>query len=228
MKKKAILISAVIAVVCAAVVVGASFALFSKQSDVETYLSAGELNATLVRTDLKGVFVDENGILGKEKTVDADVDLTNTDSASGTAFMFGDESSPVYNVPGVWEEATLQLTNTGNVAFDSTLTFSFVANAPSADTPESRLADKLVVTVSDNLGSVLKTGSLTEVVNGGAIALNTRQLAGGSFVFRIKIELPYESGSADDGTGETIMNANLRFTFTVTATQTVEEGAISD
>ena len=104
MKKKAILISAVIAVVCAAVVVGASFALFSKRSDVETYLSAGELNATLVRTDLKGVFVDENGILGKEKTVDTDVDLTTTDSASGSAFMFGDESSPVYNVPGVADQ----------------------------------------------------------------------------------------------------------------------------
>lgn len=228
MKSKAIMISAAVVLLCAAIVIGASFALFSQQTAVETYLSAGRLSANLVRTDLKGQFVDGNGILGAETTVDEDVDLSDTDNTTNAAFAFGSNSSVIYNVPGVWEEAFFRLTNSGNVAFDSTLAFSFVDNAPSADTPESRLADKLVVTVSDNLGSVLKTGSLTEVVNGGAITLNTRQLAGGSFVFRIKIELPYESDSADDGTGETIMNANLRFTFTVTATQTVEEGAISD
>lgn len=227
MKKKAILISAVIAVVCAAVVVGASFALFSKRSDVETYLSAGELNATLVRTDLKGVFVDENGILGKEKTVDTDVDLTNTDSASGSAFMFGDETSPVYNVPGVWEEATLQLTNTGNVAFDSSIVFSYTGTAPKAGTPEYVLASKLVVTVSDNTRT-LKTGTLAQIISGGVIDLNARQLASQSYAFKIKIELPYESEVVDDGTGNTIMNANLKFTFTVTATQTVEDGAITE
>ena len=220
MKKKAILISAVIAVVCAAVVVGASFALFSKRSDVETYLSAGELNATLVRTDLKGVFVDENGILGKEKTVDTDVDLTTTDSASGSAFMFGDESSPVYNVPGVWEEATLQLTNTGNVAFDSSIVFSYTGTAPKAGTPEYLLASKLKITVSSSEGTVIKTDSLAEVVSAGKIELDSAQLAGEKYVFKIKVELPYEADVTDNGTaGSTIMNAALKFTFTINAVQ---------
>ena len=70
MKSKAIMFSAAVVLLCAAVVIGASFALFSQQTAVETYLSAGRLSANLVRTDLKGQFVDGNGILGAETTVD--------------------------------------------------------------------------------------------------------------------------------------------------------------
>ena len=221
------MVSAVIAVLCAAIVVGASFALFSQNASVETYLSAGELSAALVRTDLSGQFVDKNGILGTETTVDEDVNLTALDNTTNAAFSFGDDVSPVYNVPGVWEEAAFSLTNSGNVAFDSALQFAFVDEAPEEGTPEYVLASKLVVTVSDNTRT-LKTGTLAQIISGGVIDLNARQLASQSYAFKIKIELPYESEVVDDGTGNTIMNANLKFTFTVTATQTVEDGAITE
>lgn len=227
MQKKAVLASVLIALVCVTVLVAASVALFSQSATVDTYLNAGELKISLVRTDLKGRFADKNGVLSAEKTFTEDVDLTDAEATGNSAFKFGNEQSPVFNVPGVWEEAWLKLTNLGNVAFDYSLTFIYgEESAPVSGTPEYNLANKLLVTVSLPDGTPIKSGTLAQTVQDGKLELGTITATNAHATIRVKVELPYEADSVDDGTGDTVMNANLKFGFVITATQHVA-GAIN-
>ena len=86
-----------------------------------------------------------------------------------------------------------------------------------------RLADKLLVTITDSKGEVLTEAgtTLTDIVAQGAVALGSISSPNAKYTFRLKIELPLEEGTWDDGAGATIMNAALAFNITVSATQKV-------
>ena len=217
-KSKAIIISVVLAVMSFIILITASVALFSDSVTVVNYLQAGTLEIGLARTQLTGRTADENGIL--QVTTDLErVDRTNvqTDDPNDTVFDLGAQS-----VPGVWQEATLEIENRGTVAFDYAVTF-FFAEAPAAGSAAERLAQSLLVTVTDAQGEVLteEGTTLADVVAQGAIPLGSISSPNAKYTFRLKIELPLAEDVWDTGAGETIMNGALFFNITVTATQKV-------
>lgn len=218
-KSKAIVMSVLVALMSAVILVTASFALFSDSATVVNYLQAGTLEIGLARTNLTGRTADENGVLQAVATDTARVDLTEaqTDDPDDTVFTFGGNS-----VPGVWQEATLEIENRGSVAFDYSVAF-FYAETPADNSPEQRLAGKLLVTVTDAEGNVLTDPgtTLAGMVERGALPLGSVSAANETQTFLLKVELPLESDVLDDGAGATIMNADLSFNVTVTATQKV-------
>lgn len=218
-KSKAIIVTMLLALMSAIILVTASVALFSDSVTVENYLQAGTLEVGLARTSLTGQVADGKGVLQQETTDSERVDLTavQTDDAKDSVFTFG-----TCGVPGMWQEATLEIENRGSIAFDYTVAFFFV-RTPEAGSAEERLAGKLLVTVTDAEGNVLTDAgtTLAGIIERGALALGTVSEAGEKQTFRLKVELPMEEGVLDDGTADTIMNAELSFNITVSATQKV-------
>ena len=216
-KSKAIITTILLALMSAIILVTASVALFSKSVTVENYLQAGTLEVGLARTSLRGQVPDADGVLQQETTNSERVDLTaaQTDDENDSVFTFGTSG-----VPGMWQEATLEIENRGNVAFDYSVAF-FFTSTPEAGSAEERLAGKLLVT--DAQGNVLTDAgtTLAGIIERGALPLGSVIEEGEKQMFCLKVELPLEENVLDDGSGETIMNAQLSFNVTVTATQKV-------
>ena len=217
-KSRAIIMSVVLALMSAIILITASVALFSDSVTVVNYLQAGTLDIGLARTQLSGYTADENGILQFSSNLER-VDLTDaqTDDPDDTVFNLGAQS-----IPGTWQEATLEIENRGTVAFDYSVAF-FFSKVPEEGSAAARLADKLLVTITDSKGEVLTEAgtTLTDIVAQGAVALGSISSPNAKYTFRLKIELPLEEGTWDDGAGATIMNAALAFNITVSATQKV-------
>ena len=156
-KSKAIITTILLALMSAIILVTASVALFSKSVTVENYLQAGTLEVGLARTSLRGQIPDADGVLQQETTSSDRVDLTaaQTDDENDSVFTFGTSG-----VPGMWQEATLEIENRGNVAFDYSVAF-FFTSTPEAGSAEERLAGKLLVTVTDAQGNVLTDAGTT-------------------------------------------------------------------
>lgn len=218
-KSKAIITTILLALMSAIILVTASVALFSKSVTVENYLQAGTLEVGLARTSLRGQIPDADGVLQQETTSSDRVDLTaaQTDDENDSVFTFGTSG-----VPGMWQEATLEIENRGNVAFDYSVAF-FFTSTPEAGSAEERLAGKLLVTVTDAQGNVLtdEGTTLAGIIERGALPLGSVIEEGEKQMFCLKVELPLEENVLDDGSGETIMNAKLSFNITVAATQKV-------
>ena len=124
--------------------------------------------------------------------------------------------------PGHGRRPRWRSKNRGTVAFDYSVAF-FFSEVPEEGSAAARLADKLLVTITDSKGEVLTEAgtTLTDIVAQGAVALGSISSPNAKYTFRLKIELPLEEGTWDDGAGATIMNAALAFNITVSATQKV-------
>ena len=217
-KSKAIILSAVLALMSAIILITASVALFSDSVTVVNYLQAGTLEIGLARVQLNGRTADENGVLTVSSNMER-VDLTDaqTDDPDDNVFTFGEQS-----IPGTWQEATLEIENRGSVAFDYSVAF-FFAETPAENSAAARLADKLLVTVTAGEGNVLTEANTTlaQIVEQGAVSVGSITAANETQTFKLKVELPLEEGVLDDGTGETIMSGALSFNITVMARQKV-------
>ena len=74
--KKILTIYCSIVLICLTAIIGASYALFNQTISVGNHLQAGNLEASLTRTNLEYAVLDSEGVLTKT-TVDTDVDFTN-------------------------------------------------------------------------------------------------------------------------------------------------------
>lgn len=150
-KKRILLTASAIILLCLTILVGATLGLFSDGVTVHNHLQAGDLEADLWRTNLEYVDINEYGQLRK-KTVDTDVNLSNTTLAEKN--IFGLENSNMKIAPRSYFKADLQIRNTGNVAFDYTVKLVFTGDTKL--TVNEALADQLLVTITHK-GAAVKT-----------------------------------------------------------------------
>lgn len=109
-RKRVLLISGAIILLCITIISGMTFALFTDQENVHNHLKAGDLDITLVRTNLKSTRLTERGFF--ETVTDSQTkDFTNNKDEN----VFGLDGELV--VPLSEYEADLKLTNHGDVAF---------------------------------------------------------------------------------------------------------------
>ncbi len=112
-KVRTLVLASMMIMLCMAMLVGGSYALWSMDKTYVNHLQAGELALTLERTALtKHVLNGETGYLD-EITDDSTVDFTN----NRTANVFGIENGEIV-VPMSSYEATMKITNNGDVAFE--------------------------------------------------------------------------------------------------------------
>lgn len=145
-RKRVILTSCSIILLCTAIIVGVTFALFSEQIALTNHLKAGELAITLTRTNLKYSTLDSEGYL-KEITVEDDEDFTASNSRDKNIFNVGDGT---LIAPGSYFESTMKLTNNGNVAFTYEVSLAF-----NDEKSGKNIADQILITVTDTEGNLL-------------------------------------------------------------------------
>lgn len=199
-RARALAMAALVCVLCLGVLVAASFALFSSSSQTNNHIQAGKLEVGFYRTGSSGVRLAEGGLLEtySEKFAESDyVDL-------------GKDGSSVFNwseaVPGMREQADLLVRNSGDVAFDYSITVVFGDAVNSA-----ALLSQLRVTVT--AGGKETAFLLSDSGAQNAVALGSLK-AGASAEF--SVELEFVAGTEIDNSA---MGTSAQFDLTLSAVQ---------
>lgn len=223
-KKKISLIIAITSlIVCVAVVVGVTYALFSEKIIVKNHLEVGKFKAQLVRTNLTYTKLDDNGRI-VTVTVEDDKDFTE----ATTEGIFGEAIQNLKIVPGTYFEADLELTNQGDVAFDYYVTLDLIAGYDSEmnESVFNALAEQMLVTITypDNSTSTCylsdcKDGQTFDILNGIAYDVtNGRNMTtadGEIEAFTVKVEFL----DLDEELNNLTKGQSVEFDITVRAVQ---------
>ena len=208
-KLRAVLVSALMIMMCTVLLVSGTYALFSSGAKVENHLQAGTLQLKLERTHLEKYRLDE--VTGYQK---AEEDNTLKDfSVPNTQNVFGIGENELV-APTSSYEATMKLSNNGSVAFDYKVCLKLTSVS-------NELAKQMKVYVDGvATGKYLSDyiqdgdGNLVEIVS-GKMAKNDA-----AKVFKIKIE--FENITTDE-TNNKAQNLEVKFDMIVTAVQRVAE-----
>ena len=113
-RKRAILVSGAMILLCLTVLIGTTWALFTDRQEVRTHLQAGDMDITLKRVELSKTTLDSDGYL-VTKPVAGVVDFTNTTiTAQQNVFALTGEEKIV---PGTSYTAKMRIENHSDVAF---------------------------------------------------------------------------------------------------------------
>lgn len=200
-KKKVLLISCSVIMLCICIVAGMSYALFTDSITVSNHLRAGNLKVGLTRTNLEYSVLNANGEL-ETKTVSNSVDLT-----SSTGNAFGIDKTNTRIVPGSYFQTDLQIENNGNTAFTYGVTIRL-------NSTSNKLAEQMKVMLLDAEGHVVESKTFSELGANGWTLNSGRVLAGETAEkFTVRVEF------VDNGNNNAAMNLTADFDLVVTATQ---------
>lgn len=149
-RKRTLLISGSVILLCLTVITGMTLALFSDDEAVQNHLKAGDLDITLVRTKLTSTYLTERGFL--DTITDTKVkDFTNSTNEN----VFALDEALI--VPGSKYVAEMQVSNHSDVAFGYWVEIVYTGAA------DIDLAEQIKVTVntaeSKRLNQGLMVGS---------------------------------------------------------------------
>lgn len=208
-KIKTLVLASVMIMLCAAMIVGGTYALWSDSVTVTNHLSAGKLDVKLERTYL------EKHMLGDDMRM---TDTTNSDvvnfSESTTENVFGIGSNELI-VPTSSYSARLKLTNEGNVAVDYTVKIIVKDNSG------QDLAKQLKVSIGneENGNVTYDEGQFLASEGNDGVEYLTYTIAGGSMYttateFWVKVEFV-----DDDAINNEAQTQEVFFDLLVEATQ---------
>ena len=141
-RRRDILISCSIILLCLAIVVGVSYALFTDSVSVQNHLQAGTLDVKLYRTNLKYNVLDNEDGYFNEITDNSTVEFTNSTNEN----IFGINTQNAKIAPGSYFEADLKLENNGDVAFTYGVKIKMLNDTDN----EYDLEDQLMVTITQD------------------------------------------------------------------------------
>lgn len=177
-KKRALLVSCAVIVLCLCIIAGMSYALFSDRVSVGNHLQAGNLKVSLKRTNLEYCVLNSDGVL-ETKTDTTSLDLTNKTGKN----VFGLDSENIRIAPTSYFDATLEIANGGNTAFTYSVTVQ-LADAYK----NSELAKQLKVTVYNAKGDVVKSEMLDKLDSATIPVGATITVNGEKQTFRVRVE----------------------------------------
>lgn len=195
--KKILALSCVIIMLCTTIIVGASYALFNETISVGNHLQAGNLDATLTRTNLKYAVLDTDGVL---RTYEDGDDADFTGITTKNIFGLSGESKIV---PGSYFEAEMNLANKGTVAFDYAIEIKLLGE-------DNDLADQLQVTVVTANGT--ETLKLADI-DGKLVVSEGRMPMNQNLTFTVRVEF------IDGQNNNAAQNQTCAFDLVVTAVQ---------
>ena len=200
-KVRTLLVACVMIMLCAAMIVGGTYALWSDNVTVENHLTSGTLQVKLERISLTKTYLDdETGYLvtaGPDTTI---VDFTDTNTADDNVFGIEDEKV----VPCSEYEAKLRLTNNGDVAF----TYDVIIKLNSAS---NALAEQLKVYIDGE-----DKGTLDQYAVDGKAVISTQTMAKNDAAkeFTVKIQFINANNINNDA-----QNKEVKFDLLVNAVQ---------
>ncbi|MBQ7977941.1 MAG: hypothetical protein IJ301_05090 [Clostridia bacterium] len=200
-KVRTLLVACVMIMLCAAMIVGGTYALWSDNVTVENHLTSGTLQVKLERISLTKTYLDdETGYLvtaGPDTTI---VDFTDTNTADDNVFGIEDEKV----VPCSEYEAKLRLTNNGDVAF----TYDVIVKLNSAS---NALAEQLKVYIDGE-----DKGTLDQYAVDGKAIISTQTMAKNDTAkeFTVKIQFINDNNINNDA-----QDKEVKFDLLVNAVQ---------
>ena len=158
-KKRALLVSGAIILLCMCIIVGMTYALFTDTQTVTNHLKAGDMKITLKRVELTKKTLDASGYLAEtqvQKATDAPVDFTNPTDENVFGLQTDDEGKVTEKiVPGSKFVAKMEISNDGSksdVAYDYWIEIVLNVEGLSAEEIEAlKLDEQLQVTVDSEL-----------------------------------------------------------------------------
>lgn len=198
-KTRTILAACLTTMVCIAMIVVGTYALFTDSVDLSNHLQAGTLKVKLERTNLKWAKLDSAGYL---ETGEDAATKDFTEPTTDNIFGIGED---VLVVPGAYYQATLKLTNNGSVAFDYTVKIVLKSNS-------NALAEQLIVTVDGDAATAKALSAGENVVSSGSL---DKTDSNRSKEFTIKIEF------ADVEDNNDAQELTVNFDLVVVAVQKV-------
>ena len=147
-RKRVLLMSASMILLCMCVIVGATYALFTDTETVANHLQAGNLDVKFERTYLEYTVLNDEGMM-IVKTVEDDADFTETNLSTANIFGITDDSKIV---PGSYVKAELKVSHDRDVDDipDSNVAFDYKVFIKLDKNSYNDLADQLYVTVTNN------------------------------------------------------------------------------
>ena len=154
-RKRTLLVSGSVVLLCLTVITGMTFALFSDEEVVNNHLKAGDLDITLTRTKLTSTYLTERGFL------DTVTDETDKDFTNGTdENVFALDGAVI--VPQSKYIAEMQVSNNSDVAFGYWVEIVYTGKA------NIELSEQIDITVnteqSKRLNQGLMVGSASEPI----------------------------------------------------------------
>lgn len=173
-KKQSILILSLVTVLLAlALVVGATYALFSTSSTVTNHLEAGTLKLQLYRTRHEQTALQADGTLETKTFTNEAVDFTHETEKNIFDIQEGD-----LVVPGSKYSADMRIDNVGNVAFGYWIEVVLKVDGQLVN-PNLALAEQLKVTVAPD-GQTQQSKALSEGLTVGSDAAPVAKIAADS------------------------------------------------
>ena len=179
-KKRVLLISCSVIMLCICIIAGMSYALFTDSVSVDNHLQAGNLNVTLTRTNLEYSVLNAEGELAVT-TVAEDLDLTTSNANN----VFGIDSTDIRIVPGSYFDADLEIKNAGNTAFNYSISIKLLGNS-------TDLAEQLKVTVTHPNGTTTEK-MLSELAGGLSIDTGKMKVGDTAQSFSVRVEFVNDS-----------------------------------
>lgn len=174
-RKRVILVSSAVILLCMTIIVGTTAALFSDSTAIRNHLQAGDLEVSLKRTYLEYSTLNSVGELAVTSN-----SQTLYLNGSVNENVFGVDSETMRIVPGSYFDAHLEISNDGNVAFNYSVSIQLVGNS-------NALAEQLKVIVTHSDGSETEA-MLSEMIAGRTIQAGNIKAGGANQQFSVRVE----------------------------------------
>lgn len=192
-KVRTLLMACVMIMLCTAMIVGGTYALWTKDTQISNHLSAGKLDVKLERISLTKTYLDDT--TGYLVTTEPDVTVVDF-SGSTTENVFGLGDNELI-VPCSSYSARLKLSNNGDVAFtyDVIIQLTSVSNA---------LAEQLKVYVSEGDGELVDKGFLSEyATEDGTAVISTQTMAKNTAAKEFTVKLEFVNNDSINNAAQT-------------------------
>ena len=216
-RKRALIISAAVILLCMTVIVGMSWALFTDTKSVSNHLQAGDLTITLERTELVKRTLNASGYLVDSEPDKSVVDFTNNPNENVFGLTTDGEGNVTEKiVPGSKFTATMQIENHSDVAFGYWIEIVCKDKTQGED-----LAKQLKVTVTTDADASRFVGDGL-VVKGAGDGFIEQLAIGETGTFTVTVEF-LDSFIEENGLGyydnDKAQNEELKFDLVVHAVQ---------
>ena len=193
-RKKVLLISGSVILLCMSIIVGVTFALFTDTVTVDNHLQAGDLNITLLRKQLDTYSLDP--LTGYLKQAPTDTSIVNfSDTTSDN--IFGIVKGETLIVPCCWYEATMEIgNNTQYAKSDAAFSYWIEIKLDTTDLTDQEiealnLDEQLEITVTSKLGTEKETTTTKTLDQGLNIGSKEEPIGtvekGGYESFKVKV-----------------------------------------
>lgn len=216
-RKRTVLVSTAIILLCMTIIVGMTWALFTDTKTVNNHLQAGDLSITLLRTELTKTMLDGKGYLDTvevQKATDEPVDFSENDpNDTADDNVFGIEEGETI-VPGTKYVAVMKIENHSDVAFGY-----WIEIKCSDESKQEDLAKQLKVTVTTDTDSfdIIANGLIVKPDKGYIEAV---EIGAEDVYFTVTVEF-VDLGLDADGVGanNSAKNDTVDFDLIVNAVQ---------